>query len=101
VIAGALGEDVKTLLDDAARRVGPVRSVIPGGSLIVKVDDVMAATDPRLAAVKRWVELRATGPNTEIVLDDGVIVALAALMNTTVDECRAILMSTIGQVNAG
>jgi hypothetical protein len=47
------------------------------------------------------VELRATGPNTEIVLDDGVIVALAALMNTTVDECRAILMSTIGQVNAG
>jgi hypothetical protein len=51
--------------------------------------------------VKRWVELRATGPNTEMVLDDGVIVALAALMETTVDECRTILMSTIGQAHTG
>ena len=97
VIAGALGVDLKSLLDDAARRIGPVRPASVGGSLTVKVDDVMASTDPRLATVKRWVELRATGPNTEMVLDDGVIVALAALMNMTVPECRKILISTIGQ----
>src|SRR6478736_2687604 len=48
VIAGALGVDLKSLLDDAARRIGPVRSVSVGGSLTVKVDDVMASTDPRL-----------------------------------------------------
>jgi transcriptional regulator with XRE-family HTH domain len=99
VIAGALGVDIKTLMDDAARRVGPVRTASAGEWVTVKVDDVMASTDPRLAVVKRWVELRATGPNTEMVLDDGVIVALAALMNTTVDECRMILMSTIGQAH--
>jgi transcriptional regulator with XRE-family HTH domain len=101
VIAGALGVDVKSLLDDAARRVGPVRPAGAGASLTVKVDDVMASTDPRLAAVKRWVELRATGPNTEMALDDGVIAALAALMNMAIPECRELLLSTIGQAHPG
>jgi len=101
VIAGALGEDLQTLLDDAARRVGPVRFTGADGSITVNVDDVMASTDPRLAVVKRWVELRAAGPNTEMILDDGVIAALAALMTVPVPECRRVLMSTIGQAHSG
>jgi ABC-type uncharacterized transport system permease subunit len=47
------------------------------------------------------VELRATGPNTEMALDDGVIAALAALMNMAIPECRELLLSTIGQAHPG
>jgi len=98
VIARALDEDLKTLLDHAENQVRRIAGH-PGSPITIRVDDVMASTDPRLAAVKRWVELRATGPNTEMVLDDGVIAALATLTDMSVPDCRHVLLATVGQAH--
>ena len=99
VIARALGEDIKTLLDNAESQVRRAPFGNAGSPITIRVDNVMASTNPRLAAVKRWVDLRATGPNTEMVLDDGVIAALATLMDMSVPDCRLVLSSTIGQAH--
>jgi transcriptional regulator with XRE-family HTH domain len=93
VIAQALGEDIKTLVDSADLQVRRAPSANAGNPITIRVDEVLASTDPRLAAVKRWVELRATGPQTMMILDDGVITALATLMGMSVPECRRVLMS--------
>ena len=96
VIAGALGEDLGTLLTAAERGV-MVRPVAGGsvGSITVDVAEVMASTDPKLAPVRRWFELRHAGPGTVVTLDDGAISALASLMNVSPLECRRILTQTI------
>ena len=101
VIAHALGEDVKTLLDRAELQVRRTPSRPEDGPMTIKVDDVMAATDPRLGPVKRWVELRATGRNTEMIIDDGVLGALATLMEMSIPECRRVLLSVIKQADPG
>ena len=93
VIAGALGEDLGTLLSAAERNVATRPSPFGTGSIAVDVQEVMASSDPRLAVVKRWFELRANSSST-MTLDDGAIHALAALMNVRPDECRRLLMTS-------
>ena len=93
VIAGALGEDLGTLLSAAERHVATRPSPFGSGAINVDVHEVMASSDPRLAVVKRWFELRANS-STTMTLDDGAIGALAALMNVRPDECRRLLMSS-------
>lgn len=95
VIAGALGEDLGTLLGAAEQGVALRPSAGTSGSITVDVSEVMATNDPRLAPVKRWFEFRTTGSSSAMTLDDGAIAALAALMNVTPLECRRILISTI------
>ena len=91
VIAGALGEDLGALLSAAERNVA-FRPSFGSGAITVDVHEVMASSDPRLAVVKRWIELRANSATTT-TLDDGAIGALAALMNVRAEECRRLLMS--------
>jgi transcriptional regulator with XRE-family HTH domain len=91
VIAGALGEDLGALLSAAERNVAFRPSSFGSGSITVDVHEVLASSDPRLAVVKRWIELRANSATT--TLDDGAIGALAALMNMRAEECRRLLMS--------
>lgn len=93
VIAGALGEDLGALLSAAERTVATRPSPFGSGSIAVDVQEVMASSDPRLAVVKRWFELRANSSST-MTLDDGAIAALAALMNVRPDECRRLLMTS-------
>jgi transcriptional regulator with XRE-family HTH domain len=96
VIAGALGEDLGELLTAAERGVTtrPVTGVT--GAITVDVGEVMATADPRLAPVKRWIELRTNGgAAAAVTLDDGAIAALAALMNVSALETRRLLISTI------
>jgi len=95
VIAGALGEDLGTLLGAAERGIALRPSPGASGSITVDVAEVMASADPRLAPVKRWFELRAGGGSTAMTLDDGAIAALGSLMNVSPMECRRILISTI------
>jgi transcriptional regulator with XRE-family HTH domain len=95
VIAGALGEDLGTLLGAAEQGVALRPSASASGSITVDVNEVMAAADPRLGPVKRWFELRSNGASSAMTLDDGAISALASLMNVTALECRRILISTI------
>ncbi|HEY5878742.1 MAG TPA: helix-turn-helix transcriptional regulator [Nakamurella sp.] len=94
VIAGALGEDLGTLLSAAERHVTTRPSPFGSGAINVDVHEVMASPDPRLAVVKRWFELRANNSSTTMTLDDGAISALAALMNLRPDECRRLLMTS-------
>ena len=122
VIAGALGEDLGTLVGraeseaglpyprqsavspaprgQAAARAVPHQADLPSapdkgsGPIRVNVADVQASTDPRLAAAKRWLDLRA-----EMTLDDGAIAALASLMRVSVIECRGLLLSTARQAS--
>jgi len=96
VIAGALGEDLGTLLTAAERSVmlRPIGGG-SGGSITVDVAEVMASTDPKLVPVRRWFELRHASPGTVVTLDDGAISALASLMNVSALECRRILTQTI------
>lgn len=98
VIAGALGEDLGSLLGAAERGVVHRTALGETGSITVDVAEVMAATDARLAPVRRWFELRHASPGAAMTLDDGAISALAALMNVSPAECRRILMSTIDGV---
>src|SRR4029079_712959 len=58
VIAGALGEDLGTLLGAAERGVALRPAAGASGAITVDVAEVMATNDPRLAPVKRWFELR-------------------------------------------
>lgn len=95
VIAGALGEDLGTLLGAAERGVALRPAAGASGAITVDVAEVMAAADPRLAPVKRWFDLRSSGGSTAMTLDDGAIAALASLMNVSAIECRRILISTI------
>ena len=94
VIAGALGEDLGSLLSAAERGVALRPAAGASGSITVDVNEVMASADPRLGPVKRWLELRTNGASSA-TLDDGAIAALAALMNVSAIECRRILISTI------
>ena len=94
VIAGALGEDLGSLLSAAERGVALRPAAGASGSITVDVAEVMATADPRLGPVKRWFELRTNGASSA-TLDDGAIAALAALMNVSAIECRRILISTI------
>ena len=98
VIAGALGEDLGTLLTAAER--GVMLRPVPGsgGSITVDVAEVMASSDPKLAPVRRWFELRHASPGTVVTLDDGAISALASLMNVSALECRRILTQTIRSI---
>src|SRR6476469_9872794 len=96
VIAGALGEDLGTLLGAAERGVALRPAAGASGAITVDVAEVMATNDPRLAPVKRWFELRTHGGSTSaMTLDDGAIAALASLMNVSAVECRRILIATI------
>jgi hypothetical protein len=97
VIAGALGEDLGSLLSAAERGVALRPAAGATGSITVDISEVMATADPRLGPVKRWFELRTTGAPSA-TLDDGAIAALAALMNVSPIECRRILISTINGV---
>lgn len=95
VITRALGEDLGGLLNMAERGIGRFPSAVGTGSITVDVDEVMEGQDPRLAPVRRWFELRTSGGSTSaMTLDDGAILALAALMNVTPAECRDILVGT-------
>ena len=95
VIAGALGEDLGAMLSNAEQGVALRPTGGISGSITVDVAEVMAATDPRLAPVKRWFELRAPGGSGSVTLDDGAIAAMASLMNVPALECRRILVATI------
>lgn len=95
VIAGALGEDLGTLLTAAERGVVLRPAGGSGGSITVDVAEVMASNDPKLGPVRRWFELRHASPGTVVTLDDGAISALASLMNVSPAECRRILTQTI------
>lgn len=95
VIAGALGEDLGELLTAAERGVATRPTTGSSGSITVDVGEVMSTADPRLAPVKRWIELRTNGGAAAITLDDGAIAALASLMNISAVECRRLLISTI------
>ncbi len=83
VIAGALGEDLGTLLGAAERGVALRPAAGASGAITVDVAEVMATNDPRLAPVKRWFELRTHGGSAAMTLDDGAIAALASLMNVS------------------
>jgi transcriptional regulator with XRE-family HTH domain len=97
VIAGALGEDLGTLLGAAERGIALRPAAGVTGAITVDVNEVMATADPRLGPVKRWFELRTHGGSSSsaMTLDDGAIAALASLMNVSPIECRRILISTI------
>ena len=95
VIAGALGEDLGKLLTAAERGVALLPTAGASGSITLDIAEVMAATDPRLAPVKRWFELRTNSASSAMTLDDGAIAALASLMSVSALECRRILISTI------
>nr|WP_275889552.1 helix-turn-helix transcriptional regulator [Nakamurella flavida] len=98
VIARALGEDLGGLLNMAERGIGRWQSTAGTGSVTVDIDEVMEAEDPRLAPVRRWFELRSGGGSASaMTLDDGAILALAALMNVSPAECREILVGTAAE----
>lgn len=102
VIARALGEDLGGLLNIAERGIGRWQSAVGTGSITVDVGEVMEAEDPRLAPVRRWFELRASGGSASaMTLDDGAILALASLMNVTPAECREILVGTAVELESG
>src|SRR3978361_1326302 len=64
VIAGALGEDLGSLLSAAERGVALRPPAGASGSITVDVAEVMATADPRLGPVKRWLELRTNGASS-------------------------------------
>ena len=90
-----LGEDLGKLLTAAERGVALLPTAGASGSITLDIAEVMAATDPRLAPVKRWFELRTNSASSAMTLDDGAIAALASLMSVSALECRRILISTI------
>lgn len=96
VIANALGEDLGALLGAAERGIA-TRATDSGGagSVTVDVREVLASTEPHLAPVRRWFELRAVGaPTAAVTLDEAAISALADVMTVSPAECRQILLST-------
>jgi len=102
VIARALGESIGALVSTAER--GIVARPDPAGTAPMAIDlgVLRRSTDVRLAPVRRWIELRqetssvAHGTAT-MVLDQGALTALAALMGVSVAECTVILRGVAGR----
>lgn len=95
LICRALEEEPGAIIAAATRRIG----LAAGQSgevepVTVTIAAIETSEDPRLSPVRRWFALRAAagnGPGGTVTLDSGALVALAALMDTTPAECRALL----------
>lgn len=101
ILARALDEDLGELLFTAEQSLS-LHLDQQAPSVLIDPEVVRASEDPRLAPVRRWVELRqsnnpggvAPGP---MVLDAAAIDALASLMELTPQECAAVLQSLAGR----
>ena len=86
VLAGALGEDLGTLIATAQRQVLPTPT--PTEAVTVDVTDLLSRNDPRLAPVRRWFQMHR---DRRVTLDHDAIAALASLMGVNEPECRRII----------
>jgi len=87
VLAGTLGEDLGALMRTAQRSVLPEPDPLTA-DVTVDVADLLSRNDPRLAPMRRWLQLRRDGP---VTLDHRAITAMASLMGVTEQECRRIV----------
>ena len=87
VLAGALGEDLGTLIATAQRQVLPTPTP-PTEAVTVDVTDLLSRNDPRLAPVRRWFQMHR---DRRVTLDHEAIAALASLMGVNEPECRRII----------
>ena len=100
-LARALEESCGDLIARAERHANLRHDTGLPSAIVINLHRIVASTDPRLDGVKRWFELRyrSSRPRTER-LDGVAIKALAALMGTEPDECRAVLLEAGGAVRA-
>lgn len=103
-IAKALGEHPGELMAAAERAAG-FAAHSDEEPVSVDAAAVMRSTDPRLAPVRRWFEMRLQSSGARlavhtVVLDAGAVAALAELMGVDVAQCRAALAAA-GSTNAG
>src|SRR5690606_4365839 len=101
ILTRALNEDLGELLFTAEQSLS-LHLDQQAPSVLIDPEVVRASEDPRLAPVRRWVELRQSslpggispGP---MVLDAAAIEALASLMELTPQDCVAVLQSLAGR----
>ncbi len=96
-LARALDTDPGILMAAAERSAGMSADSQSPGPVTIEIHRLMANADPRLAAARKWFELRypSNRPATE-TLDTAAVSALAALADMPVDEFRRLLARVAG-----
>ena len=100
-LARALDIEPGVLMAAAERSAGMSADSQSPGPVTIDLPRVMANADPRLAAARKWFELRypSQRPATE-TLDTAAVSALAALADMHVDEFRRLLARVAGTSDA-
>ena len=96
-LARALDAQPGILMAAAERSAGMTADSQAPGPVSIEIHRLMANADPRLAAARKWFELRypSNRPATE-TLDMAAVAALAALADVQVDEFRRLLARVAG-----
>jgi len=91
-LSRALDTDPGVLIAAAERSAGVSADAQSPGPVTIEIPRLMANADSRLAAARKWFELRypSNRPATE-TLDTAAVSALAALADMSVDEFRRLL----------
>jgi transcriptional regulator with XRE-family HTH domain len=103
VIAHALGESMSSIVASAERGLTASHESDAGTPVSIDLDTLSVSRDPRLTAVRRWVDLQHRPHNGQggvIVLDQGAVEALSSLMGVSQAECRSILSGVSGSTFA-
>ncbi len=100
VIAHALGENMSTIVAAAERGLAKGHDTEAGVPVTIDLISLRGSQDPRLAAVRRWVELqnRTHGGSQSgvIVLDQGAVDAMSSLIGVSPSICRSVLSTVSG-----
>ena len=99
VIAHALGESMSSIVASAERGLSTSGEADAGTPVTIDLETLSFSRDPRLTAVRRWVDLQHrphNGHGGVIVLDQGAVEALSSLMGVPQAECRSILGGVSG-----
>jgi transcriptional regulator with XRE-family HTH domain len=96
-LARALDTEPGVLMAAAERSAGMTADAQSPGPVTIEIHRLMANADPRLAAARKWFQLRypTNRPATE-TLDTAAVSALAALADMAVDEFRRLLARVAG-----